>query len=643
MVRYPVTVILFGLITVSSFIVSAQEQLSANKRIVGSKIDSSNSTSLSFDKSLNTYHWIGSLLYQNVFGPMYVQLHERFLSTLIRTDRTSITDDQMLSMRLRYRLSNYLSASSNVSSSLLSDNRSVGSSIGNASSHAWYLGFSYQPFQQLTVEPLVGARIDKQIDQRDHGPSYFLSVAADSINSAGYIGSMDGSFQYDDISPRILETHYATLTLRKQFFNQTSNFLGLNYYRNRRDFYLSADSAIKTQHNIWYNIESRADNFFAVSDTLLYTVNENMGWIMHGSILTREITHATRYKNIDDPTKSQLNTVINELKLEGSIRGMYRLSNSFRSSLAFSYLERDEKHRLEVPQLEGTSTFKRLENIEEQKNNHARRASLASTTDWGISSSDTVALSASINGLHYDTPSSGNNDDRDEVWYLVTLSTHHRLNQHLSLDVAADANLSHIVYLFASRSADNNWNRIIRLSPSLYYIPWQSFSTRNTFEVLANYTVYDFETASMSLRSYAFRQFAWIDSTNFILTRRLALKWFSHIRLYERGEFQWHTFAEKPVNYFEEKLYLGTIEYTLPPCLLFSVGIRYFSQKRFGYDGSERMLANYFRSIGPTTSIEMNIKNRTIFIIRGWYERQRQTAQPVTGSTTITATLTVQI
>lgn len=643
MVKQSILLFILWLSVAQLFPATAQEQFSENKRNTTSQPDSTNRAAVSFDKSLNTYHWIGSFWYANAVGPLSFEVRERFLSTLIRADRNYITDDQMFATRLHYRLKSWLSATSLVSSSLLSDNRNSGSSIGKASSHAWYLGFSYQPFEHITIEPLAGARIDNQLTQHDHGPTYALTIAADSLNFAGYTGGLNSSFQYDDIKPRILETNYATLTLQKHFFEQSENSLVLNYYRNRRDFYLTADSAVMAQHAILYNIESRAEDLFTVNDTLQYTVSNTMGWIIHGNISTREITRATRYKNIEDPSRSPLNTVIDELKLEGGIRGFFRFSKSLQSWIAFTYLERDEKHQLDAPDLNGTSLYKRLEFVEEQKNNHARRATLTSVSDWFFSPSDTIMLSTSINGLRYDTPSNENDDDRDEVWYLVSLTTRHRVNQHLNLEFSANANLSHIVYLYATRSADNNWNRIIRLAPSAYYRPWLCFTTANTFEVLANYTVYDFESSTSALRSYAFRQFAWIDSTQYQLTRRLAFRWFSHFRLYERGEFQWHTFSEKPVNYFEEKLYIGTARYEVFPGLLFSLGIRYFSLKRYVYSGAERALENYYRSIGPTTSIEMNIHDRTIFSVHGWYERQTQTAQSASASTTIMVSLNIRI
>jgi len=96
-------------------------------------------------------------------------------------------------------------------------------------------------------------------------------------------------------------------------------------------------------------------------------------------------------------------------------------------------------------------------------------------------------------------------------------------------------NLSHLVYLSPQRSADNTWNRIFRLSPRFAYKPSEKFFSFNTFEVLANYTTYDFEFISASVRSYVFRQFAFIDSTEVGISNRFSLGWYHYLRFYERG------------------------------------------------------------------------------------------------------------
>jgi hypothetical protein len=203
--------------------------------------------------------------------------------------------------------------------------------------------------------------------------------------------------------------------------------------------------------------------------------------------------------------------------------------------------------------------------------------------------------------------------------------------------------MMHLVYLFSTRSADNTWNRILRLSPRLWYQPSREFFTMMNFEVLANYMAYDFEYISATVRSFVFRQFSFVDSTTFALSRRVTLEWYSQFRLYERGELHWDAFSERPINEFRESMIISSIDYALTERLLFSTGIRYFSQIRYGYTGSERMADNFLRSIGPMASIGMTVSERTTLSIKGWYERFSQTNQIDRSYTTMIMLLTLRL
>jgi len=600
-----------------------------------------NFSALSFDKSLDTYHWNGTTFYKNLSGPLFLQLNEQFFSTLIRTDRKLITDNQLFGLHLRHRLMDGLQAASKVSSYILSDNKSIG--ISNASSHAFYGGVAYQPIESITIEPLLGIRLDDQIDQHDRGLSWLLGVQSDRLDLNGYLTRLSGSFQYDRLSPRVLETHNASVNIGKVFFEQTRNLLQLMFYKNRRDFYVLADTSVQTRYGVTYNIETRSDNAFTFADSISYNIGERFLLGFQGNILTREISRSTKYGNLSDPRQSSAGTTISELRIDGSASAAYALSDNFNAGFTLSYLERDEKHAIQpevnIPQF----SLEQMSKLEGRKDNHSRRTSMASEASLMVSKSDTLNLSGSGSILRYDTPSMDNDDDRDELWYIFSLSTGHRINGNLSLHFKADMSLTHVVYILSTRSADNNWNRIIRFAPRIEYSPLKGFTSANTFEVLANYTVYDFDYAGSPTRSFVFRQFAFIDSSDFALTSRLALEWFSHIRLYERGELRWDSFSEHPVNYFEDKTCVGSVRYSFSENLLFSIGIRYFSQLRFGYDGDRRFPESFLRSIGPTARIHANINGRTDLLVSGWYERQAQTAQSDRGFTTILMQLNVRI
>lgn len=601
-----------------------------------------NSISISTVKSYNTYHWNGSANFKSVLGSLYFNLNEQFISSLIRMDRSLITDQNSLNIQSRYRLSDVMAVAANVSSFTLSDNRSISGSISKASSHGFYGGVAYTPFDRLVIEPLIGARFDKQINKTDKGLSYLLGIELDTSTFSGYLTTFNGSFQYDNISPRALETDRAFLSIYKILSGQTANNLIIGFYKNRRDFYISADSSIREVYGVSYNIERRSDNILTISDSLRYDVSKKMLWTLQGNIFNRKINRSFRYKNISVPEESPLNTSIEELRMEGIVRTVFKIGSRISSMFTFSYLERDEKHIVDEDGIYLENRFLSKIRNEERKNNHSRRSNFAGSANFSVSNSDTIEISGSATILNYNTPSQDNDDDRDELWYLFNISSYHNINKHLKINISANIALTHLVYLFSSRSADNNWNRIIQLSPTIFYAPSDRFSSINTFGVLANYTVYDFEQVSSLTKSYSFRQFAFIDSSTLQLSKRFSIGWFNHIRLYERGEFRWDKFSEKPVNYFEDKLYHGTLRYRLTDGLHFTLGIRYFSQWRYGYQEKRKVLESKLISWGPTTTIQI-YSGTTNLYLDGWYEIRNQTGQVIQSNAAMELTIGVRL
>ncbi len=582
-----------------------------------------NAASISFDRLINTYHWNEIAFYQNYWGPFSLKLGDRFLSTLIQTDRKLIADEHSLDLTLSQRLWSPLSVAMKATFFSLSDNKNIG--ISNASSQAVYGGLSYRPVEEVVIDPFIGVRYDHQFDQRDSGPAYLINLAARGVDYNGYQTSLTGMWEYDRLSPRTLETRSAYLTIDRTFFEQTRNSLQFLYTRNRRDFYFTADPQIQREFNVSQNIETRTEDALTVYDSLAYGVTKRLSISFQGDIYARDIGRSNRYQSPAGSAGSTPNNEIKELRLESAALIDYMPWNSLHGTAQFSYQERDEDHSVQGEPLTFAGTPGPAAQAEERKNNHSRRTSLASGLTLGLPESDTISLAGSGTLLRYDTPSILNDDDRDELWYIASAVWFHRLNRHFAFWLQANVNLTHLVYILSSRSADNTWNRVLRLAPRLAYSPSPDLTTTNTFEVLANYTVYDFESPSSPIRSYAFRQFSFADSTGLALTRRLRFEWYSLIRVYEQGELRWSDFSERPLTSFEDQTYLATIRYRLNPGLLFSAGIRYFSQRRYLFNGPERSLDRYLRSIGPVTAIDWDVSDRTRFSTSGWYETQTQT------------------
>jgi hypothetical protein len=247
-----------------------------------------------------------------------------------------------------------------------------------------------------------------------------------------------------------------------------------------------------------------------------------------------------------------------------------------------------------------------------------------------------VFISAAARILRYDTPSPLNVEDRDELLVVASIGTSHRVSRYLDMEFILDGTMSHLVYLLSDRSANNNINRVLRLSPRTTYRPSASFMTMNVFEVLANYTVYDFEQQVGLVKSFSFRQFGWIDSTSVQITKKIGLDFFAYLKLYERGQLKWTEFRERTENSFIEKTYVVQARFSPEPGLLFAVGIRFFSQSRYAYKPEGKRLDLYLRSVGPTCLITWEVGRHGQIRLRGWYEERRQPDGTRSGLTNMT-------
>ena len=594
-----------------------------------------------FERNVNTYLWDVRIGLAENFGLTTLRLSERYESRLIRTDRNFIKDQQRLDLELARPLGDRIGMRFSAISFVLSDNQTIG--ISEASNHTFLGGIHYEFHPGFRIDPMVGVRFDNQSGEQDRGISYQVAAETDRFDFGGYRMKLFGKFSQDHLHPRHAESDTLTFHVNKVFFEETRNGFQAQFRRLRRDFYFPIDANLGEALKLRNNIESRTENVFSVVDTLYYKVSRKFTIGISGQIFDRSVEKEIRYRSITPPVDPLNDTEIEEFRLQGQVRLTYRFSERLFTGVRFGVSERDEHHRLRpIAGVERTIVDERSRQ-ERRKDNTARRSTVAANLAWTISPSDTVLLSGSGGLLRYDTPSELNSDDRDELLFVFNATTFHTLSPYLRVRLSATVNLNHVVYVFAARSANNNWNRVWKLSPRIEYKPSDRLSTVNTFEVLANYTVYDFEEQVFSVRSFSFRQFAFIDSTLYRFTERLGVFFGVHVKLYERGELKWKEFVERPVNYFEDKTFAVQLRFMGGPRMYFSAGIRYFSQLRFVYSGRVRDLEKTVKSYGPTTTIVWTAGGRTQLSVNGWYEFQEQTGVPDRSIANVAMNLSVRL
>lgn len=600
----------------------AQEAPSVPEPAGGSPPDSIrfNTVAIGLEQNLNTFNWIGHAWIDTTVSGTIVRLNEQYISNTILLDggasksRNLQSDQQNLSLLLGRSLTKNLTSEIQWKSLVYSDNKSVG--LGQAMFHSVLGGVNYAPSEFLFLNPLVGFRWDNQAGVRDKGISYTMAAQSQGVDLDGYQLFGSGQLHEDRLSPRLLQRHFARAGVQRFFYGNTRDSLEVGYSRNRNEFYALADS----------NIESRVEDIFSFTNLLDYEFDAHFLTTLFVNVSNRSLDKDIRHiGTIPDPTPP-INTAIEESRLEAFVQGTYRSNDGgIRLAIRLGHTERNEQHSAKPTPNAGVGEVKDRDKQERKKDNFARRTSLTGMLRLPLSLSDTVFFSGATSILRYDTPSELPPDirvDRDELLVALSLSTMHRLSRYLDVGVSLDGNLSHVVYLFSKWSGNNNYNRVLRLSPTTTYRPSRAVSSTNIFEVLANYTVYDYEQQVSGVRSFSYRQFGWMDSSSVNFSPRIGLDFFGYLKLYERGQLNWSDFSERTENSFVDKTISSQIRFSPERGLLFAVGVRYFSQTRYAFEEGIKTMDLFVRSFGPTCLVFWNIGPFSTLIVKGWYERR---------------------
>ena len=582
-----------------------------------------NLLSTSLDKQLSTYNLGSSVYLSQDMNNFFVGLYEDYNSTLVKLTPKSIKDIQFFSFVTEYSVDPDFQTGIFLENNILSDDRKLGLSEASLFKGNFYT--RWEPTDNVYISPFIGYSNDRQIGESDFGYNYGAEAAINSLSISDFEIQSTAKFSNDDISPRKNTLRYFNVNLLNDINESLRNTLTSSYNQSRKDFYFQADSIIEGNFNVTNNIQSRIESNFYLQDRFAYFNPLNpLSFDLAGRVIWRDIDRDTRYRSFDNISSSIFDVKVNEFRLEFESTGSLRTTN-FNGAIRINYSERDEKHQtknIDVSNIfiydEIQKAYEERQNIESQKNNRADRISVSLNGTYKISDNDNLSFNLLQNKLTYDTPSSDNFDDRDELLSIIRLYYLRNLNPFFDVFLNLEGSINHIVYIYSERSANNNFRRVIRLGTGGNY-KGKNLTSKNLFEVSANYTVYDFEDLNPNYRSFSFRQLSYKDSSSLKLNRRLFLNFYGYIKLSEQGDFNWSSFSGKPTRDLEEIYLQPKLDIKIFD-LYYGIGIRYLTLKTFMYKNNVRIKESDFRSVGPLAGIISSINDRLNLRIYGWYE-----------------------
>ncbi|PKL83437.1 MAG: hypothetical protein CVV24_04820 [Ignavibacteriae bacterium HGW-Ignavibacteriae-3] len=570
-----------------------------------------------FDKQLNTYTLNTIAKYFLSYDKFFFGIRENFNSTVTRSSIINIKDEQYLSAIGQYSISDQFKFGILLNNNFYADDRII--EINQASLLTTSLFAKILPFRNIVITPYGGVSQNKQIGKKDNGYIYGAEAAIDKFNMGDFDLSSTMKFQNEDVSPRKNTLRLTNFDITSEFEESFINTVSVYYSEQKKDFYFIADPATAAQFNITNNIQSRTESNYFLQDKIKFsTPNSPLSLDLQGRVSWRDINRNTRYLSFSNIANSNYDTRIEEFRLDFSSAADY-LTRDLRLAFRFSFSEKNEKHQPNRSDAINNIILNERESLEQQKNNSSQLANISILSRIALSDRDYLTVSLFHRKLRYDTPSDLNFDDRDELLSIGRILYEKEINPFFKIFLNLEGSLNKIVYIFAERSSNNNLRRILKFSSGGVFNTGR-FTSSNSAEVSANYTVFDYEELNPNFRSYSFRQFVLRDSSGYQFSSKLRLFISGYLKLSEQGDFRWSDFSSRPSRYLDE-LYAEPKFFYDYRSLSVGLGIRYFSLSTFNYkNGVGKLLASDYNSIGPVAELSYLIAEKINIKLYGWYE-----------------------
>lgn len=562
------------------------------------------------DKITNTFVWIGNADIGVQTDVGFLRFVNQYRSSAFRTSTLATRDDQVWQGSWLHPLSSAIQAIIRQGWIVSRDSRSVGlNSLERLNVAA---GVRYVPREEVSLEMLAGVERSSQLGVTAFGPLVGLIGRVDNLELDQWLITADGIADWQRLDPqrRNADVEFRSSIARALSEGSTLR-LTVESMNLGREFFTTL-----TQQSL-LDVEQRSERRLTATADVVYAVTEAFSVNLRSSITSGAVDRSYASPVAQLPL-SFVERQLRELTVD--VEGYTTLSGPNATVTGGgSIYQRSELNGVQNIHGASDADVQSVRLQEFQRDNQTFRTRLYGSGLWRISSRDTLRADVSGWLVRYDTPSSVNDDDRDELATVATISYGAALSPSLSMNLGLSGQYLHLVFLKASRSALNNVNRVLRFSPSFIYTT-PHVRLQPQLEILANYTVYDYEGSASSVRSFSFRQLSYRDSIRVQLSPTVRVEAPLLFRYFERATLVWTSFAERPET--------GNLEY-LAKVLIFSspsdvwsvgAGIRVYtlSQQSLlpgGLNGSTA-------SVGPEMALRYVSRGGSTLTVSGWYEFQ---------------------
>jgi hypothetical protein len=569
-----------------------------------------------FDNSVSSAFLYSRLNYSLDEKKYRLTIRNNFRSNVTKLQENFFRDFNELNFIADYKVSDIVYTGLGVSISTLSDDKSI--AINQSAHNFYFANFDYYPNQMLVLNSKIGYLTDDQIGEKNTGFRGELNSDIGNLRIEDYLTNAYVRLAYEDLTQKENYNYQTSAEVFKEFTPFSNNTARLSFYSRRNDFYFPASTDIKNQFNINNNIESRIETYFNIEDDVQYLLSNNYLFTLSGGFSSKNILKELRYKSTGSTVLFDNN--YDTERRENRLRFGADLDMSFANNITRIGILHTERSEINEPTNLGdlnATTVRQLQEIEKAKNNNSSRTSLFLDNLYRLSNTNTFKFAGSSSILRYDTDSDQNYDDRDELLLIGEISHTYNNLSTLILETLFDVSSNKLAYIYKERSSNNNTNTIYRLTSNSTFQPFEALWFKNSVQVLANYTVYEFEDLVSQVTSFSYRQLTVKDSIYYNITDNFFVNLFTGLKLSEQGEFNDEQFTVRPLVYFEDVNLHTTVNYVFFDFIELSAGYKFFQQKRFNYNEGVKVLNSTIRTFGPISGLRVFFKNNSYIHFTG--------------------------
>lgn len=581
----------------------------------------------SFARQLDAVRWIYDTDVSWTDDQYYFQLENSFRSRLFISQGVAqnIQDENNFNFRSGIRFQNQFHA--------LMEARSYRFTTTEIQQEAILGGIRYTPLDHLNLDLLAGGISDSRSGESDQGllTAFRLQSGFRSIGNVEYQPLI--RVELANISPRVQQNYGAEI--RGNYNTNDVQIRGIaSLGRAVRESYQPSSFFNRDVTDIIESIQS--DTTFADVQSRFPVTDVVRGFLNVSTMNVIRSVESRRFGDddqIDDTIIFDSRTNRNEFHIRTGFEFNMNIM-SMTAGAELRYLDRTSAliNTDDIPQTQLLQRSEQLLN----SNFEQSRLELFTDNNFAFSQITSLDVRGRFGILRYDTPQI-NRDDRDEQNYFLQSVLQHAFSDYFNASLALTGEATHLVYLSAERSLQNNWRRSVRLRPGFQWSPTERLTIGQNFLVRANYTVQDFQLPGRPSSDQSSREFGLSMDVNYKLSSDWELDAGTSRNELRIGRLVWDSFQEIPTDTlvtWEGEFFVtrSTPKYRA------SVGAKYFLKRDFLVrttveattivDGVSTPMVRtgpgiqFTHQFGPALEVMVPFRSGNRIYINGWMQQQ---------------------